>query len=69
MFRKEYNNKILIVVLICRRLLEKYEQYVRQQEVQARKRGGLGEMEDVLTPDEKEKAESVKRKIDKWVLG
>ena len=42
---------------------------MRQQEVQAREGEGMGEMEDVLTPDEKEKAESVKRKIEKWVLG
>ena len=49
--------------LSSRRLLDKYEVYERQaaEEVGS----GEDEMEEVLTPDERKKAESVKRSINK----
>lgn len=49
----------------CRRLLERFERHERQQaEV---KKGGVveEEMEEVLTPDEKERVEAIKRSIAK----
>ena len=52
-----------------RRLLEKYEQYKRQQEAQSQEaEEELGEMEEILTPDEMEKAERVKKSIEKCVI-
>ena len=45
-----------------RRLLEKFQVFEHQQEVG----GGEGELEEVLTPDERRKVEVVKRSIAKW---
>ena len=55
------------VYLDCRRLLERFEQQERQQA--ELKRGVVmeeEEMEEVLTPDEKEKVEAIKRSIAKY---
>lgn len=52
--------------MVYRRLLEKYEQYKRQQEVQSQE--AEEEMEEILTPDEMEKAERVKKSIEKCVI-
>lgn len=57
--------------LLVRRLLEKYAQY-QEQVAQLRAREGEGEeheeeMEDILTPDEKNTAENVKKTINKYV--
>ena len=54
-------------MIVCtRRLLEKYTQYEQQvAELQAREGGGEEEIEEVLTPDEKDKAQKVKKTIEK----
>ena len=61
--------EILAKCMVYRRLLEKYEQYKRQQEAQSQEaEEELGEMEEILTPDEMEKAERVKKSIEKCVI-
>lgn len=58
--------------MFCRRLLEKYSQYQEQvAQLQAREREGEEqeeEMEDILTPDEKNTAQRVKKTIDKYAV-
>lgn len=64
------------LTLLCdRRLLEKYSQYQEQAaQLQTQEGEGEGEreeeeeMEDILTPDEKDKAERVKKTINKCVV-
>ena len=46
--------------------MEKYEQYKRQQEMQSQE--AEEEMEEILTPDEMEKAKRVKKSIEKCVI-
>ena len=57
---------------VYRRLLEKYSQYQEQvAQLQAREREGEEqeeEMEDILTPDEKNTAQRVKNTIDKYAI-
>ena len=47
----------------CRRLLDKYEVYERQCSEEVGSSGD--EMEELLTPEERKKAESVRRSINK----
>ena len=65
-----YSVNLSLLMSLCttylyRRLLEKFQLFERQQQ-EAQSGGGVeGEMEEVLTPDERGKVERVKRSIAK----